>query len=141
MTAARIWAAVALTACLAAAAEPAHREIRLDDGRYYLESASGARQLADVTGYCVGCHGGESGEPTHAETPGPDIGALGRSHPVDLAYPTDREGLAKPEDLDSRLELSDGELTCLTCHRADAPDHRLVIPARGGELCQACHLQ
>ncbi|MBI4849973.1 MAG: cytochrome c3 family protein [Nitrospirae bacterium] len=84
---------------------------------------SSADITADITDACQTCH------KEYAKT---------QSHPSDI-YPT----ISIPKD----MPLSDGRLTCLTCHYAHIDESRqssgkhyfLRRPVRGVVFCSACH--
>jgi hypothetical protein len=57
---------------------------------------------------------------------------------VDVEYPVGGNGYLPIEELDEKIILVDGRLTCLTCHAATV-DRSLVLPTKAGTLCIACH--
>lgn len=62
------------------------------------------------------------------------------SHPVDIPYPVGRKGFRPLADLDPRLKLKNGKVTCATCHRATEQGRvELSLPVRRSRLCLACH--
>lgn len=91
-----------------------------------------------VSPYCLECHGDEARLPG-ATRPDHLLGPADKSHPVDAAYPADREGYVPIDQLDGHIRLIDGQMTCLTCHDPAAPDHSLAIETAQSRLCLACH--
>ena len=113
----------------------AHQPLALRGDRVWLESDGETRQLDDVTAFCVECHGlADLGGKSHT------LGPEESSHPTGVVYPTDDSEYRAIDKLDPQILLTDGRLTCLSCHAYDAPDHRPVLAVPGGHLCQACHL-
>ncbi len=65
----------------------------------------------------------------------------GKNHPVNVPYPVSDSNFVNKEKLDHRLILTDGEVTCYTCHSGSHGDPRLSIPNNGSRLCLACHIK
>lgn len=109
-------------------------------------AAEGRRGLLpgvdDVTGYCLSCHDG-------TVAPGIRLGRRDRklsevrlhsSHPVDVQYPRNRAGYRNPEQIDSRIPLAGGQVTCLSCHGGDDPSRDfLSVRLTRSRLCLECH--
>jgi hypothetical protein len=66
--------------------------------------------------YCSVCHGG--------------IDSMARAHPVEVRYPLDKPGYRHVINLDPRIKLEDGLITCETCH---------AKMSEGTSLCVHCH--
>ena len=107
-----------------------------------------ANSIVDVTrtsSSCLGCHDGVvatdalPGVRTAFASARPGGAA---EHPIDVPYPRMRKGFRAAFDLDPRLKLQDGMVTCHKCHRGtdDSPD-RLSIPNTRSALCLGCHLK
>lgn len=65
----------------------------------------------------------------------------GKNHPLNVAYPVSDSNFVNKEKLDQRLILTDGKVTCGTCHSGSHGDYRLSIPNNGSRLCLACHIK
>jgi hypothetical protein len=123
-----------------------HQPLRLRNGQFFVEAEGQSPRVDDLTAFCLGCHQSGQGEtrgqdrPATARLPAHDLGPVEGNHPVDVAYPEEKPGYVALDSLDSRILLSDGHLTCVSCHRPQTPDHALVMPTEQGELCQACHV-
>ena len=121
-----------------------HRTIEPKKGRYRIQSDDGWIDLPDVSAHCLECH--ETAGSAEDEPPGASQrtnsfhSGGGRSHPVDVDYPSNRKGYRLPDELDQRLMLIDRRMTCLTCH-APSVDRSLVLPTARGTLCMACHVK
>jgi hypothetical protein len=63
--------------------------------------------------FCSNCHGGVS-----------------RFHSVDVEYPLNRSGFNAVDDLDPKIKLEDGYVTCESCH---------AKKNEGMMLCNSCH--
>lgn len=114
-----------------------HDPIKIGKKKVEVGVGKQAEQLDSVADYCLQCHGeDEAGE---APVPEHSIGAANRSHPVDVTYPVGDGSYKSVEGLDKRLVLIQGQMTCVTCHDPVAPDHHLVIPNAGSQICIACH--
>jgi predicted CXXCH cytochrome family protein len=113
-----------------------HSPIRPAEKTWVVESDDGAQPIKDLTAYCLDCHG-DLGESAKGKGHGssPDV----HSHPIDQPYPASGAELVPLVDLDLRLLLIDGKMTCITCHSHTEPDRRLVIPEASGQLCISCH--
>lgn len=113
-----------------------HAKIRKAEKIWVEESEKGDQAIKDLTAYCVKCHGHAKEKPSE-NIDGSSSGV--HSHPVNCAYPPNGVDLVPITELDKRMLLIDGEMTCITCHNHDDSDHRLVIPDTSGKLCTACH--
>lgn len=113
----------------------AHQLLTLQGAKIWLQGDGENQPLADVTAFCVECHGGAApGGESHL------IGPEESSHPTGIAYPAEHSEYRAIEELDPGVLLTGGRVTCLSCHAYDSPDHQTVLPVEGGHLCQACHL-
>lgn len=66
--------------------------------------------------FCADCHG--------------SIDSMARTHPVEVLYPVDKPGFRRVADLDPKIRLEDGLITCETCH---------AKMYEGISLCVHCH--
>ncbi|TFG38027.1 MAG: hypothetical protein E4H44_04460 [Candidatus Aminicenantes bacterium] len=113
----------------------AHQQILQDADGFRLESDGEVVRIADLTSYCVGCHpenGDGSDEPSGTVS-------VHTNHPVDVPYPEGNPHYVPTTDLDPKLRLVEGNLSCITCHDPQAADRALVLRLEEGELCLACH--
>jgi hypothetical protein len=94
---------------------------KTDEPRVHLVNSSQSRQ-------CMSCHDGSSASPVtlkHADTSMRFSGHGSVNHPVGMRYANYAN--SKPaeyvplEDLDRRIILEDGEVTCVSCH--ETKDH------------------
>jgi predicted CXXCH cytochrome family protein len=118
-----------------------HQTLRFEKNRFQYQGKDGWEDIADVSEYCLGCHDGtneSSARLGQAPPPRHELGASNRNHPVDVPYPDGRTSYRPAGDLDERLVLISGRMTCLTCHSPDA-DRALVLPRGQSRLCLACH--
>ncbi|MFV2072543.1 MAG: cytochrome c3 family protein [Thermoanaerobaculales bacterium] len=128
-------------------------EIRVVEGRTFVMAAGGVVEVRDVTTACAGCHDGtvassvlhRSNEDRQQQPKGwfPESaagpGGLRNDHSVDVLYPVGHPEFTPVGDLDPRLNLATGRVTCLTCHAdAEAPS-RLTISNSKSRLCLSCH--
>jgi hypothetical protein len=103
---------------------------------------------APVTGACISCHDGtvahavlpKSGSTPIDESSFPSMAPLEDGHPVDIPYPATSSGLIPTAQLDPRLRLEGGRITCLTCH-PQGESGTLAISMSGSRLCLSCHLK
>ena len=72
---------------------------------------------ANTSEFCVDCHGG-------------NIQSMSRFHPVEIKYPLNRRGFTPIAELDPRIKLEDGHITCESCHEK---------MDEGFSLCIHCH--
>jgi len=117
-------------------AEFSHSLIQQVKETWVVESEDGAQRIQNLTAYCVACHG-DLKEAAGGKIHGTDSGV--HSHPVDQSYPETGTDLVPLNELDRRLLLIDGKMTCITCHSHTAPDRQLVIADAYGKLCISCH--
>jgi predicted CXXCH cytochrome family protein len=130
------------TSVRADAAEGSHPKLHFQEESFRVEGESESRPLGSLSAYCLECHGPDLGAMapgSEAPTPTHAVSGSGRSHPVDVPYPISEIGLVPGGDLDQRLSLVDGQMTCITCHDSEAADRALVLPKEGSQLCLACH--
>jgi len=112
-----------------------HQHILQDADGFRLESDGEVVRIADLTSYCVGCHP-ENGGGSDAPSVSVPVHA---NHPVDVPYPVGNPHYVPTTDLDPKLQLVGGNLSCVTCHDPHATDRALVLRLDEGELCLACH--
>ncbi len=121
-------------------------------GRAFLAKGQGLVELPSLSAGCLGCHDGTAGPSVlsgpeakltrlTAFSSGGNAGtsALGAEHPVDVLYPLGSDAFVPRGQLDPRLALADGRITCRTCHPSSATG--LALPLARSELCLACHLK
>lgn len=100
--------------------------------------------LDPVSSACVTCHDGA--DAPHAgfclltQQEGTSGGHLVSASYAELA--ANNRDLRPPSSLPPQLALTDGLITCATCHGGDPHEGTaLVIDNAGSALCQACHLK
>ena len=116
-------------------ASSAHERILQDADGFRLELEGEVVRIANLTSYCVGCHpnNGDSSDEPSVSVP------VHANHPVDVPYPEGNLQYVPTTDLDPKLRLADGNLSCITCHDPRAADRALVLRLEEGELCLGCH--
>lgn len=152
-TPAALAAVIALTISMAAGPAsgggcPAGNDLMIVGSRAFLRSEAGLERYPNETAACGSCHDGTVGRPFTASTGGRGFNATVRaeltatSHPVDIVYPASDPEFVSPSELDPRIELVAGQVTCTTCHRV-AEDGRmeLSLTLQRSRLCRACHLK
>ena len=126
----------------ATASDYSHPPVQIKKKGIKVGTGKDAVKIEDVTAHCLECHGPDIGAAeadAEAPTPVHSVGGSDSSHPVKVAYPDSKSGLAPRADLDERLVLINGQMTCITCHEPEDPDHALVLPNEGSQICLACH--
>lgn len=122
-----------------------HQALTVRRGKVFVGSGKEKERLESPSAYCLECHGQEATAGTEATAvhppPAHAIGAAENSHPIDVLYPRADATYVRLEELDKRLHLIDGRVTCITCHRIDEPGHALTFAEQKGRLCMACHLR
>jgi predicted CXXCH cytochrome family protein len=110
-------------------------------GRVFLGSSSGIVEMPGVTPYCLSCHDGTRANfVTHEAIPFVSPASAERGHPVDVSYPVSSPGFVTSFDLDPRLALTNGRVTCRTCHGDSSPQRTsLSVSNEGSALCLSCH--
>lgn len=139
------WPALAVSPGGSSTALEAHRVGLLRvGGRSFAAFGASVVEVGRTSIYCLGCHDGTVAReavlvsPTSAEV----APAGGRGHPVDVPYPVWNARFRPVAALDPRLVLSDGCVSCVTCHGgADASRKRLSVPNDRSALCLCCHLK
>ncbi|MDJ0805890.1 MAG: hypothetical protein QNJ78_03565 [Gammaproteobacteria bacterium] len=101
------------------------KDFVIDEGVYDTSSESLTVQLPE-TGQsitCMGCHDGSKARVVELKHAASDMQFTGHgsvNHPVGMSYQIyanrDPVSFVSPGDLDSRIILEDGEVTCLSCH-------------------------
>lgn len=76
------------------------------------------RAFPTASDYCAGCHDGHE--------------RIARSHPVEVQYPHNRAGYVPISQLEPRIRLVDGRMTCESCH---------AMVERGYWTCRSCHIK
>lgn len=102
-------------------------------------SRSGNGELDDPSARCLSCHDG-----TVAQAAGHDATPASGEHPVGNNYPAPlrarRQNLVPATDLDARIHLPDGRVSCTSCHSLySRHEGLLVMPNDGSALCLSCH--
>ena len=123
----------------------AHRDGLLRIGsRSFSVLGSSVVEVGRTSFHCLACHDGTVAREAFSVTgsaakPAP---SGGRGHPVDVPYPTWNDHFRPAASLDPRLVLSDGCVSCVTCHGgADPAKKRLSVPNDRSALCLCCHLK
>ncbi len=149
------WSTFAAASATAEAACPAGRTngaALTSFGGRALSPETGGSFGTGGTSYCIGCHDGlisrtvllrarastlSSGSLVLSSTPANELGAI---HRVDFAYPEGRRGFRSASQVEMTLPLSDGRITCETCHSGDdTTPYHLTISNVGSRLCLTCH--
>ncbi|WP_207062944.1 cytochrome c3 family protein [Motiliproteus sp. SC1-56] len=92
---------------------------------------------------CMGCHGDKSEDPRQRVSVGANRVARhgATNHPVGVAYPEGAADYQPVAELTADIELPQGMVSCVSCHRGYSSDHGAVsTPMRGSQLCFQCHL-
>jgi len=113
---------------------------RMAGGGYVTLTNGRVREVKGVTFYCAGCHDGTVASLAKVKMTsgrGSELSGLG-GHPVNVLYPMSKRGFRSEFELDSRLVLEDGQITCLTCHGGSDPT-RSYLSLDYARLCRACH--
>jgi predicted CXXCH cytochrome family protein len=117
-------------------------------GRTIPREASGSVAAMDTeTRRCLTCHDGSVARGIGGSEDGdsPSAHGVGRSHPVDVPYPTGGRrgpdaGLRPAASLDERIRLFDERVGCGSCHSLFSREEALlVMPNRLSALCLSCH--
>lgn len=112
-------------------------------------------EIPNATKLCLSCHDGTIAQAVEAGNSGLSLeGRSGRSastslstninnnHRVGMEYPVSRPGYVPRAQLDERLKLEDGLVTCLTCHTGNENTRsRLSISNTVSRLCLSCHIK
>ncbi|MBI2565567.1 MAG: cytochrome c3 family protein [Candidatus Schekmanbacteria bacterium] len=114
-----------------------------------LAAPGAAAPIDEESMACVSCHDEQVGVlPQGDADQGSDVWdhrGVGFSHPIGVRYPTvgeEARGYRPLAQLDSRLRLFNGMITCLTCHEAYSTEtHILTMPNRASDLCLSCHVK
>ncbi|MCD4750692.1 MAG: hypothetical protein K8R59_15075 [Thermoanaerobaculales bacterium] len=115
--------------------------------RSFMQMSGDVVEISSVTLACAGCHDGTVAKSItihdkSSETAPPyntDKGAPGSNHPIGMPYPFSESEFVALGDLDPRLSLADGKVTCLTCHIETSPSTTLSVPITRSRLCLSCH--
>ena len=113
-------------------------------GRSFADLGGSVVEVGRTSFYCLGCHDGTvAREALPVSRTGAELAPVGgRGHPVDVPYPVWNARFRPAAALDPRLVLSDGCVSCVTCHGgADASKKRLSVPNDRSALCLCCHLK
>ncbi len=97
--------------------------------------------------YCLSCHDGMIASDSSVSGPiefSISRRPIGNSHPVDINYKESYLNksfkLESPFQLDPKIKLDNGKISCLTCHDENSDKkHYLVVDNRGSKLCFSCH--
>jgi len=65
----------------------------------------------------------------------------GNNHPINVPYPLLNRNFVNKEKLDYRLILTDGKVTCYTCHSGNYGTSYLSMPNNRSQLCLSCHIK
>jgi predicted CXXCH cytochrome family protein len=117
-----------------------HEPLQIRRGKVLAVSEGQKQPIESVSEYCFSCHGQEDPDQVGQRGFKHSIADTSSNHPVDVTYPQGENARYKPlSELDARLLLLDGQITCLTCHDAGSRKHALVISDGEAQLCTACH--
>jgi hypothetical protein len=118
--------------------------------RSFVPTGSGVIELASETMYCASCHDGAiasfvrvgSSEKNLESSFGSSATSHGTaaSHPVDVPYPDGDPEFVPRTQLDPRISLPGGNVTCSSCHPEEGNDIPL-FENRRSRLCLSCHLK
>ena len=129
------------------AAEPGqmqHEPLREINGRVFYGVNGHIVEIPSITAYCLSCHDGIAA-PSRLGPSDQDrgdrmqCGGMAGSHPVEVHYPASDRGYWAIQELPSAMLMTEGCVTCVTCHRLDSEDHELVVSNRRSALCLTCH--
>jgi len=98
----------------------------------------------DITGYCLSCHDGTVATGIRLGRRDRRLSGvrLHSSHPVDVPYPRNRAGYRNPVQIDSKIPLAGGQVTCVSCHAGDDPSRDfLSVRLTRSRLCLECHIK
>jgi predicted CXXCH cytochrome family protein len=65
----------------------------------------------------------------------------GSNHPVNIPYPAGNEKYVPKSFLNANLKLTNGKVTCYTCHNGNYGSAKLSLTLDRSELCIACHIK
>lgn len=120
-------------------------------------------QTNSLSQQCINCHDGTRGQAIKlksADTPLQYTGHVNSDHPVGMSYSehAQREprSYVSPARLDNRLQLENGEVTCVTCHETNVSKITsavqqileedclatgvLTVTTKQTGLCMSCHV-
>lgn len=120
-----------------------HESLIIVGDRIFIEAGEDVSEIGEITIFCLGCHDGATGParqtPELRPAGGTSCTGLPGVHPVGARYPTGSMKFSDPESLPSSMYMSDGCLTCVTCHDLLLENHGLVVSNRRSALCLTCH--
>lgn len=108
-------------------------------GKYV--SSGGGGQLDKYSRECLSCHDGTISKFPQVEVQqGVWQHKTGTSHPIGIEYPRSGD-FAYPGSLPDEIELFDGKVGCLSCHRIynNRQHNMLVMNNNKSRLCLTCH--
>ncbi len=139
-----------LTATELRCARSGRNPILVVASRSFLAAEARLVEIRSVSSGCLGCHDGTAGgnvlsgpRSQAANLSALDLShdsgepMLGVDHPVDVHYPLSSDSFVPLAQLDPRLLLDDGRVTCRTCHPSTTAS--LSLPMARSELCLGCH--
>ena len=120
--------------------------------RVFLEKGNDINAFDMTTGTCLQCHDGTiaqgilynnstNSNPQSNFTDYHNLHTASNSHPVDVSYPRNNREYINSRQLDKRLVLSDGKITCFTCHAGDYDLVNLSLSNERSRLCLSCHIK
>lgn len=121
-----------------------HEPLREINGRFFYGVDGELVEVSTVTTYCLSCHDGTEGPARQGpsfDEPGNKMLCEGLPglHPVEVLYPVDDRGYRATEELPAAIIMTEGRITCVSCHRLDSETHELVVKNRRSALCLTCH--
>jgi predicted CXXCH cytochrome family protein len=118
--------------------------------RTFVPTGSDVVELASEAIYCASCHDGAiarfvrvgSSEKNLESSTGSSVTShgTGASHPVDVSYPDGDPDFVSRAQLDPRISLPGGNVTCTSCHPEEGNDDP-VFQNRQSRLCLSCHVK
>ena len=121
-----------------------HEPLIVVGDRIFVAASGNVAEIEDITRYCLGCHDGAIGPARQTLAQSVSGGGTGNTefpglHPLGVRYP---DGGLKFNDLamlPSSMYLSNGCVTCVSCHDLKREDHALVVSKARSGLCLTCH--
>ena len=121
-----------------------HEPLHEINGRVFYGAEGHIVEVQSITTYCLSCHDGTIA-PLRQGPSDQDRGdrmqnrGMPGLHPVEVRYPIGDRSFKTTEELPSAMLMTEGRVTCVTCHRFDSEDHELVVSNRRSGLCLTCH--
>lgn len=95
------------------------------------------------SGFCLACHDASSAQPTISSGFTPPLLHMSASHPYDIkliqGYQFFGSHIKLQNDIDESIRISDGNITCVSCHSLTSGNRSLLVTAIEDGLCTECH--